>query len=122
MEDTIAHHEGSSGTAVVYFCFNFKDSAKQMTVGMLGSLLFQLLEKLDAIPAEVDKNFKKYNYQTEHQLLDLLKSVLGHFTRSYIVIDALDESTEKRTRLSAVNQLVMSPDLQSTSFLFTSRK
>lgn len=59
---------------------------------------------------------------TEHELLELLKSVLGSFTRSFIIIDALDESTERRTLLSAINQLVTSPDLQSTSFLFTSRK
>lgn len=125
MENTIAHHEGSSGTAVVYFYFDFKDSTKQTTVGMLGSLVFQLLEKLDGIPAAVEEIFKKYHYHqlpTEPELLELLKSVLGSFTRSFIIIDALDESTERRTLLSAISQLVTSPDLQSTSFLFTSRK
>lgn len=95
VEHTIAHHKGS-GTAVVYFYIDFQHSTKQTTVGMLSSLLFQLLDTLDAIPAEVDKIFKTYKYQqcpTEHELFDLLKFVLGYFTRSFIVIDALDEST-----------------------------
>lgn len=118
-------HQGSDSTAAVYFYFDFNDSSKQTTAGMLSSCLFQLLDKLSAIPHEVHTIFKKYHYlqcPTECELLDLLGVVLGYFTRTFIILDALDESTERSTLLLAIGKLIKTRDLKNTSFLFTSRK
>lgn len=125
METITALHQGSTVNSVVYFYFDFKDPSKRTTVGMLGSLLLQLVENLPTIPLAIEKTFTKYKnnqYPTENEVLDLLKTVLGYFTRVFIVLDALDESTERRSLLSAIDQLIRTSDLGNTSFLFTSRK
>lgn len=97
MENIKALHKDSDDTAVIYFYFDFKDSSKRTTVGMLNSLLSQLVGKLRTVPTEVEEVYKKPNCDeqlTQLQLVMLLRAVFGCFSRIVVLLDALDESTE----------------------------
>lgn len=86
--------------SVLQFYFNFNDAAKQLTAQMIRSLISQLLPT-DGQPASytiIQESYSQYGegrYQPSFEdLLTTLEKLLGHRSTVFIVIDALDESTD----------------------------
>jgi hypothetical protein len=82
-----------------HFYFDFNDTQKQDPELMLRLLLWQLVQRLVVIPKGVDALFLSCeNGQRKpslHALLQAIKEVAQEFTHVYVVLDALDECTQR---------------------------
>ena len=86
--------------AVACFYYDFASREEQSPTNMLGSLLKQLLDALEPIPAEIVRKFqqqKKVIGGRGLQLPDVVKmfSVVLSSRRTFICVDALDECIPK---------------------------
>jgi hypothetical protein len=109
----------------VYFYFDFKDMEKQIPELMLRSLLRQLLQRLVTVPETVDALFLSCESRKQqpslHALLAIAPQVMRAFTHVYIVLDALDECTQ-RLELMDILETVARWQLDNVHLLMTSRK
>ena len=92
--------------SIIYFFFDFNDVAKQSVEGMIRSLIFQLIAKLDEVPQIVRKLYSTHQSPTSLSALpsfkdwqDILIFLLRSSIASFIFIDALDECAEAESNL-----------------------
>ena len=101
---------GPGHGALAYFYFDFSDDRKQTVESCLRTLLAQLCSSLNDIPEEIqrlsDLVQRGQNSLSSHVLLQTLQRVARHFTDVSIVLDALDECSQKRVLLETVSILV----------------
>ncbi|KAF7678877.1 hypothetical protein GT037_002625 [Alternaria burnsii] len=125
IEHMLLHCENDIQKVTVYFYFDFNDSQKQNPEPMLRSLLRQLLQCLAVTHKDVDALFlscKNGEKQPSlHELLDVMPKVMRQFTHVYIVLDALDECTQ-RSELMSMLESVIGWKLDMVHLLLTSRK
>lgn len=121
----LQHCENDIQKVTVYFYFDFNDSQKQDPELMFRSLLRQLLQCLAVTHKDVDALFlscKNGEKQPSlHELLDVMPKVMRQFTHVYIVLDALDECTQ-RSELMSMLESVIGWKLDMVHLLLTSRK
>jgi hypothetical protein len=103
-----------------YFYFDFNDITKQKTSQMLQSVIAQLCSRRRDIPAELYELYKRngdgQRQPTLQQLIETLH-VLAKDSRTYIIMDALDESSEREELLETLTK-----ELNDVNILVTSRK
>ncbi|KAI9894307.1 MAG: hypothetical protein M1814_003063 [Vezdaea aestivalis] len=98
--------------AVIYAYFNYKESADQTASRVLASLLRQLIHGLNEIPEGVRPKVQ--------ELAPHLVTALRAFTRTFVIIDALDECNESDDcRNDILKQLTSLPS--NVALLITSR-
>ncbi|KAJ8106078.1 hypothetical protein OPT61_g9781 [Boeremia exigua] len=111
--------------AAIYFFFDFRDTQKQDPELMLRSLFCQLLQQSDKIPKGVDASYASCRNGQQLPSLGVLLQALQHmiqgFTQVYIVLDALDECTQ-RTELLEMIETIAGWPFGSLHLLMTSRK
>jgi hypothetical protein len=125
LEGLIRHFRNDPESVVVYFYFDFNDVQKQNPELMLRSLITQLsqhsvnsLEHLSALFSPCGDG------QRQPSLLELLTTtehMIQAFAHVYIVLDALDECTE-RSELLGVLESIVSWKFQNLHVLMTSRR
>ncbi|KAJ4330292.1 hypothetical protein N0V87_010137 [Didymella glomerata] len=125
IEHLLQHCHDDARMVTAYFYFDFNDAQKQNPELMLRSLLSQLLQRSVTIPKGVDALFSACdNGQRQpslHALLEVLPPVMQQFTHVYVVLDALDECTQ-RPELMDVLETVAGWQLDNMHLLMTSRK
>jgi hypothetical protein len=125
IEHLLRHCNNDISTVTVYFYFNFNDTQKRDPELMLRSLLYQLLQRSSTISKGVDALFSSCdNGQRQpslHALLEVTQQVMHQFTYVYIVLDALDECTQ-RSELMHMLAIVAKWQLNNTHLIMTSRK
>jgi hypothetical protein len=125
IEHLLQHCHDNATMVTAYFYFDFNDIQKQDPELMLRSLLRQLLQRLSTTPKGVDALFSVCeNGQRQpsmHALLEVAPQVMQQFTHAYIVLDALDECTQ-RQELMDVLKTVAGWQLNNVHLLMTSRK
>lgn len=110
-------------SVVISLYCDFQETAQFTSVHILEILLKQLVEKFSSVPEAV-KEFYISNEDRPAdsiQLADvanILRSVLGSFSRTFIVIDALDEYDDVSNLLSEIFNLQRQT---GANFLATSR-
>jgi hypothetical protein len=108
-----------------YFYFDFTDAQKQDPELMLRSLLCQLLQRVVVIPKGVNALFSScgngQRHPPMHALLEVTRQTVQDFTQVYVVLDALDECTQ-RPELMDVLETVAGWRLDNLHLLMTSRK
>jgi hypothetical protein len=103
-----------------YFYFDFNDTTKQRTSQMLRSVIGQLCCRRGDIPAELHELYKRNDVgqrQPTHQQLIEMLHVLTKDSPTYIIMDALDESSEREELLETITK-----ELGRMNILATSRK
>lgn len=112
--------------AVVYFYFDFSDDHKQSIQACLRSLLAQLCDSAESLPEEVQQLFERHqrlgaqeNFETE-VLLESISALCRLFRRTFVIIDALDECSERAVLLEALVSVIEGST--SVSLLMTSRR
>jgi hypothetical protein len=125
IEHLLQHCHDDTRMVTAYFYFDFNDAQKQDPELMLHSLLCQLLQRSVMVPKGVDVLFSSCeNGQRQpslHALLDVTRQVVQQFTQVYIVLDALDECTQRRNLVDML-ETVAEWHLDNTHLLMTSRK
>jgi hypothetical protein len=125
IEHLLQHCHDDTNMVTAYFYFDFNDTQKQNPELMLRSLLCQLLQRSIVIPKGVDALFSSCeNGQwkpSSHALLQVIKEAAQEFTHVYVVLDALDECTQ-RSELMDMLEAVAGWQLDNLHLLMTSRK
>ena len=108
-----------------YFYFDFNDPPKQTVVGMLRSIIVQLCAGKARLPAELRELHRHcdngHQQPTLPGLIKIFLSLLINQTRTYLIMDALDECSERKELLKVIRRIIQT---QSThvNVLVTSRE
>jgi ankyrin repeat domain-containing protein 50 len=113
----------NSADTYAYFYFDFSDAGKQKVTSMLSSIIAQL--SVPVLPAVVDELYSKCNNGNQQSSQDdLVKTLISLFKdsyRTYLILDALDECSERKDLLVALRQIIQVTSLQ-VNVLVTSRE
>ena len=111
--------------AVVYFYFDFNDLDKQRTENLIRSFIVQLSAQCLDLPKSLQLAYSQsqngQNQPTTEDMKRLLRQLLKSFNSTYILLDALDECTDREELLEIINA-IMSWNIQGLQVLATSRK
>jgi hypothetical protein len=125
IDHLLQHCHDNARMVTAYFYFDFNDVQKQDPELMLRSLLCQLVQRSVTIPRGIDALFSACdNGQRQPPLAALLEvtpQAIQQFTHTYVVLDALDECTQ-RQELMDVLKTVAGWQLDNLHLIMTSRK
>ncbi|CAN9201723.1 unnamed protein product [Alternaria alternata] len=125
IEHLLQHCHDDTSMVTAYFYFDFNNTQKQDPELMLRSLLCQLVQRSAVIPKGVDALFSScengQRKPSSHALLQVIKEAAQEFTHVYVVLDALDECTQ-RSELMDMLEAVAGWQLDNLRLLITSRK
>jgi Cdc6-like AAA superfamily ATPase len=125
IQHLLQHCHDNTSMVTAYFYFDFNDTQKQDPELMLRSLLCQLLQRSFVIPKCVNALFSScengQQQLSRHALLEVLQQAIQAFAYVYVVLDALDECTQ-RPVLMDVLETVAGWQLNNLHLLITSRK
>ncbi|RDW91705.1 hypothetical protein BP5796_02870 [Coleophoma crateriformis] len=117
--------ETASNRAVAYFFFSFTDSEKQKPQNMLRSVIAQLLRQRDTVHNAATNMYSAHlngeRQPSKDGLMHLLRQLVDSFGETYLVLDALDECTEREMLLELIDEF-HSWNLKALHVMVTSRK
>ena len=119
------HCETDQTSVLAYFYFEFSDESKQQTKSLVRSLIVQLLARAPEIP-QAFLNMYSSHRNGEQQpsyggLQKILQSLIRTAKNSFLIIDALDECTERPELLDLLKETA-EWNLDNLHILATSRK
>lgn len=108
--EAIFHHcSNNSSLAVLYFYFDFNDAEKQRPESMLRSLIIQLSLQCISVPQALESLYTTctngLRQPAYDSLLATLHQMIGVFQESYLVIDALDASSDRNMLLANIEEI-----------------
>jgi hypothetical protein len=111
---------------ISYFFFDFKDEQKQDHIRMIKSIIYQLSQKCIKVPVSLDNLFSSCNNNKQQQpffdeLLHVLQETLQQFPKVCILLDTLDECSERQELMETIDRLLRW-ELRNLHVLLTSRK
>lgn len=125
IEAIFDHCSNNSSLAVLYFYFDFNDAEKQRPESTIRSLIIQLSLQCISVPQTLNS---LYRTSTDGQrqpaydsLLETLQQMIGVFQEIYLVIDALDESSDRYELLANIKEMTSWKDANLHT-LVTSRR
>jgi len=125
LENVLQHATAHPTASVGYFYFDFNDGDKQSSRKAIRSLLFQFAQQipdrlhvLEQLYQSCDNGHKQ---PAAEKIRSLLSDTMAYTEHKYIILDALDECTDREDLLTFVRTLVESkqPGLR---ILATSRR
>lgn len=82
-------------TVVIYIYCDYRNQIEQTSNSLLSNLLKQLISYLAMIPDDVTKLYNSHRRggtrPSSQEIMHTLQSVVSQFSRTYVIIDALDE-------------------------------
>jgi hypothetical protein len=116
----------TSSLGIAYFFFDGRDGQTELQLHnkLIRSLISQFSDPRNGgIPSELADLHKKCGAQPplDDQLQNVLNNILDGFSRAYIVIDALDECTDRKVTLNWINKLVTGRKAPNLHIAVTSR-
>ncbi|KAL8993537.1 MAG: hypothetical protein Q9169_006273 [Polycauliona sp. 2 TL-2023] len=109
----LCSHDQNRALAYLYFAFD--NQALQNVEGMIRSLIHQLCSQRTSLPDCVDTLYMRCLERrsqatppTYDMLKNMLHQVFGCFNDTYIVLDALDECTERHELITVLEEIAHS--------------
>ncbi|KAF1925827.1 HET-domain-containing protein [Didymella exigua CBS 183.55] len=125
LEDVLQSCSQRSAGVSAHFYFDFNDAQTQGPDTMLRSLICQLSQNCARMPPSLDTLFamrdSRQDLPSLQTLLEALKQMMLEFPQVFILIEALDECTQRR-ELMDVLDIVAWWQLDNVHLLMTSRK
>jgi Cdc6-like AAA superfamily ATPase len=125
LENVLQHCQDDPGKVTAYFFFDFNNALKQDPEIMLCSLLCQLSEQAIKIPPSLDALFSScqdgQRQPSTDALMNALQSITQDFPQTYILLDALDECTQ-RGELMEMLETIMGWKEPNLHLVVTSRR
>jgi NACHT domain len=113
----------SSTDRYAYFYFDFSDAEKQTVSNMLCSFISQL--STTYLSGNVDELYKKCNNGQQRPYVDdLVKTLVSLFSeshRTYLIVDAMDECSERPQLLNSLRKITQTAP-EHANLLVTSRE
>ncbi|PYH66772.1 uncharacterized protein BO88DRAFT_392289 [Aspergillus vadensis CBS 113365] len=117
-------HDRSVGLAYIY-C-NFRRHHEQSVDNILASLIKQLCQRMSSLPGDIKTLYAQHKkLQTRPELDELFESLsvlLGHFSRIFIVVDALDEYSSRDEALRRLLSELFRLQSNSTVSIFATSR
>ena len=117
--------QSESSTAIVYFYFDFNDSAKQQTELFIRSVVLQFAAQCPRLPELLQLAYSQSQCEQKKPTVDemttVLRQMLKSFSTIYILLDALDECTDREDLFDFIKVLI-SWDINGLHMLATSRR
>lgn len=114
----------SEGMAMAYFYFDFNDTDKQKSDKMICSIIKQLVSQCTKKCIKLESLFSTCNdgvrQPNPDDLMSILEDVLKAFDKTYIMLDALDECSDRQALFEKIEE-IQSWQLSQLHMLFTSR-
>ena len=111
--------EATEPLGIAYFFFDGRDSQKELQLHnkLIRTLISQLsytrhggiTEKL----SDLYKRCDKLQQPSDEQLQNVLRDILDNFSHAYIMIDALDECTDREKTLNWMTNLISDTNLKA---------
>lgn len=114
LTSTVVEHvralcEGNAQSQYVFFYFDFNDSKKMEVAGFLRSSLTQLASQNSKTLKEVEdlyiQNDRGAKQPDKERVLSTLLSALQSAHRTYLIIDALDECSQREEMLDVISNI-----------------
>ena len=125
IEEILKLCKDNSGSALAYFYFDFQNRDQQQCESLLRSLIAQFSDQAPDTPEALQELHSRCQ-SSRHgpdsgDLTTTLQCIVQEFRHAYIVVDALDECTERESLLELIEEIV---DWKSSTLhiLVTSRK
>lgn len=116
--------DSTSSQVILYFYFDFSDTAKQSLNSMLRSFISQLYHSQPETRVSLDQLFTSHHSGSQQPTPESLSLVLDTMARQIgdvlIIIDALDESRTKQELLKWISEVVGSKS--GTKIIVTARE
>lgn len=113
MQSIFRDQDTQPDIVVAYFYFDFNSAEKQHTRTAIRSLLFQLALHIPDLFHSLEQLHKQceegHKQPSEDAIRSMFCNAFAAPHRKYVVLDALDECTERETLLSFIRDLVVSP-------------
>lgn len=117
--------DANPNITIGYFYFDFNDTEKQRLDRMIRSILFQVSQRTSdgqqALSHFYERHENGQRQPPQDSVQELLCKTLGVTDSTYIILDALDECTERDDLLSFLKSLVQQ-QLAGLRILATSRR
>ena len=111
--------------AVAYFYFDFNDLDRLRTEKLIRSLIVQIAAQCPHLPEPLQSAYTRSRSGQEQPTVGdmkaILRQILQNFSRVYILLDALDECTDREDLLEFIEAL-MGWNINNFHLLATSRK
>ncbi|KAJ4218988.1 hypothetical protein NW759_008144 [Fusarium solani] len=95
----IEENTGDSDVAIAYVYCDYKDPATLSETNIWSSIVRQLVESCQQMPAEIssfrEKYLEKRSLPTDEERISLVRALSRLFRKTYILVDALDECPEE---------------------------
>ena len=104
--------EPTESLGIAYFFFDGRDSQKELQLHnkLIRTLISQLSDTrhggITENLADLYKRCGELQQPSDEQLQNVLRDIFDRFSQTYIVIDALDECTDREKTLNWVNKLI----------------
>jgi Cdc6-like AAA superfamily ATPase len=125
IEAIFDHCSNNSSLAVLYFYFDFNDAEKQRPESTIRSLIIQLSLQCISVPQTLNSLYRTctdgQRQPAYDSLLETLQQMIGVFQEIYLVIDALDESSDRYELLANIKEMTSWKDANLHT-LVTSRR
>lgn len=126
IEHLLARFEVTSETAIAYLYCSYKRQQEQKFGDLVASLLKQLLRRLPALPEDVKSLYQRYRNRgtrpDDSEILSALHSVAASRSRTFFIIDALDECTNSDgTRKRLLTEIFKCQSSTTANLFATSR-
>ena len=113
--------EATESLGIAYFFFDGRDSQKDLQLhnNLIRSLISQLSDtRHGGITEKLEYLYKRCEVQqpSDEQLQNVLRDILDRFSQAYIMIDALDECTDRKKTLNWVNKLISDTNRKVANF------
>jgi hypothetical protein len=111
VKNIIDHCKLNQSLACAYFFFDARDSQKalQLHENLIKSLILQFWDQCDGMPAPLVELYKEcskgHTQPSIDSLTNTLQLVLGAFDQAYIIIDSLDECTDRVQLLKWIGKI-----------------
>jgi hypothetical protein len=121
----LQHQERYPDTLVSYFYFDFNDREKQSSTNAIRSLLFQYALQVGDLFRDLERLYQKCSsgqqQPADDAIYSLLREAIARPEEKYIVLDALDECTDREGLLTFIQDLTTSKP-RNLHILATSRR
>jgi hypothetical protein len=103
-----------------YYCYFGRNQDE--TPHFLRWLINQLCRQIKGLPPDVQQLYREGGHPSTSRLLQVLGSISQLFSRVYVVIDALDESKDRKRLLALLIEILEGESLDTVQLLVTSRR
>jgi hypothetical protein len=108
VESIIDLCETDPSHAFAYFFFDARDSQKELQLheSLMRSLVFQFATQCDGIPAPLVELYNNGHPKlSANSFQNTLQQILSRFPHAYVIIDSLDECSDRAVLLNSVEKI-----------------